>query len=77
MALTPGWPDDPETVTEAREHPEVFAGEGIGEIADYERGAARPGQGSVEDVQRDHRRRHRASRGSARTGGHRRVTTCC
>jgi pimeloyl-ACP methyl ester carboxylesterase len=32
----PGWPDDPETVAEAREHPEVFAGKGIGEIADYE-----------------------------------------
>ena len=26
IALTPGWPDDPETVAEAREHPEVFAG---------------------------------------------------
>jgi len=36
VALTPGWPDDPETVTEAREHPEVFAGKGITEIADYE-----------------------------------------
>ena len=36
VALTPGWPDDPETVASAREHPEVFAGKGIGEIADYE-----------------------------------------
>jgi non-heme chloroperoxidase len=36
VALTPGWPDDPETVAEAKEHPEVFAGKGIGEIADYE-----------------------------------------
>jgi len=36
VAVTPGWPDDPETVAEAREHPEVFAGKGIGEIADYE-----------------------------------------
>ena len=36
VALTPGWPDDPETVAGAREHPEVFAGKGIGEIADYE-----------------------------------------
>src|SRR5215468_8413274 len=36
VGVTPGWPDDPETVTEAREHPEVFAGKGIGEIADYE-----------------------------------------
>jgi pimeloyl-ACP methyl ester carboxylesterase len=36
VALTPGWPDDPETVADARAHPEVFAGKGIGEIADYE-----------------------------------------
>ncbi|MFL5432680.1 MAG: alpha/beta hydrolase [Myxococcales bacterium] len=36
VALTPGWPDDPETVAQAREHPEVFAGKGIGEIAHYE-----------------------------------------
>jgi non-heme chloroperoxidase len=36
VGLTPGWPDDPETVAEAREHPEVFAGKGIAEIADYE-----------------------------------------
>ena len=33
--LTPGWPDDPETVEEAREHPEVLAGKSIGEIADH------------------------------------------
>ena len=36
VALTPGWPDDPETVDEARAHPEAFAEKGIGEIADYE-----------------------------------------
>jgi len=36
VGVTPGWPDDPETVGEAREHPEVLAGKGIGEIADYE-----------------------------------------
>ena len=36
VGLTPGWPDDPETVAEARAHPEVLAGKGIGEIADYE-----------------------------------------
>ena len=35
MGLTPGWHDDSETVAEAREHPEVLAGKGIGEIADY------------------------------------------
>ena len=36
VGLTPGWPDDPDTVAEAREHPEVFAGKGITEIADYQ-----------------------------------------
>jgi pimeloyl-ACP methyl ester carboxylesterase len=35
VAVTPGWPDDPETVEEAKAHPEVFAGKGIGEIADH------------------------------------------
>jgi non-heme chloroperoxidase len=34
-ALTPGWPDDPETVEQANEHPEVFAGKTIGDIADH------------------------------------------
>jgi non-heme chloroperoxidase len=33
-ALTPGWPDDPETVEEAKAHPEVFARKTIGQIAD-------------------------------------------
>ena len=36
VALTPGWPDDPETVDEARQHPEALAGKGIAEIAGYE-----------------------------------------
>src|SRR5260370_36947454 len=36
VGVTPGWPNDPETVAEAREHPEMFAGKGIREIADYE-----------------------------------------
>jgi pimeloyl-ACP methyl ester carboxylesterase len=34
-ALTPGWPDDPETVAEANAHPEVFAGKGVGDVADH------------------------------------------
>jgi non-heme chloroperoxidase len=34
-ALTPGWPDDPETVQEAREHPEVFAKKSVGDVADH------------------------------------------
>src|SRR4029450_9428652 len=36
VGVTPGWPDDPDTVAEAREHPQVFAGKGITQIADYE-----------------------------------------
>jgi pimeloyl-ACP methyl ester carboxylesterase len=34
-ALTPGWPDDPETVGEANAHPEVFAGKTVGQVADH------------------------------------------
>lgn len=34
-ALTPGWPDDPETVDEANAHPEVFANKTVGEVADH------------------------------------------
>jgi len=34
-AVEPGWPDDPETVAEAKAHPEVFAGKGVGDIADH------------------------------------------
>ena len=33
--MTPGWPDDPETVEEAKAHPEVFAGKWIGQVADH------------------------------------------
>jgi non-heme chloroperoxidase len=33
--LTPGWPDDPETVEEAKAHPEVFAGKTVGQVADH------------------------------------------
>jgi non-heme chloroperoxidase len=33
--LTPGWPDDPETVEEANEHPEVFANKTVGQVADH------------------------------------------
>ena len=35
VALTPGWPDDPETVEEAKAHPEPFAGKSIGQVADH------------------------------------------
>jgi non-heme chloroperoxidase len=33
--LTPGWPDDPETVEQANAHPEVFAGKTVGQVADH------------------------------------------
>jgi non-heme chloroperoxidase len=35
VTLAPGWPDDPDTVEEAKEHPEVFAKKSIGQIADH------------------------------------------
>ena len=35
VALTPGWPDDPETVAEAKANPDVFAGKSVGEVADH------------------------------------------
>jgi non-heme chloroperoxidase len=35
VALTPGWPDDPETTTQANEHPEAFAHKSIGQVADH------------------------------------------
>src|SRR5271168_2029446 len=33
-ALTPGWPDDPETVEQANAKPEVFAHKTVGQVAD-------------------------------------------
>jgi non-heme chloroperoxidase len=33
--VQPGWPDDPETVEEAKAHPEVFAHKTVGQIADH------------------------------------------
>ncbi len=35
VTLAPGWPDDPETVEEARAHPETFAGKGVGAVTDH------------------------------------------
>jgi len=34
-AVTPSWPDDPETIEEARAHPEVLAGKTLRQIADH------------------------------------------
>jgi non-heme chloroperoxidase len=33
--LAPGWPDDPETVEQARANPAVFAGKGVAQVADH------------------------------------------
>jgi pimeloyl-ACP methyl ester carboxylesterase len=35
VAVSPGWPDDPETVEQAKEQPEVFARKSVGEVADH------------------------------------------
>ena len=35
VALTPGWPDDPETVGEANAKPETFAHKTIGDVAEH------------------------------------------
>ena len=34
-SVTPGWPDDPPTVEEAKAHPEVFAHKTIAQVADH------------------------------------------
>src|SRR5258707_4340380 len=34
-ALTPGWPDDPDTVDEANAHPEALAHKTVGQVADH------------------------------------------
>src|SRR3954452_20648797 len=34
-AVTPSWPDDPETVEEAHAHPEVLAGKTLGQVAGH------------------------------------------
>src|SRR3954454_25161893 len=33
--LSPGWPDDPDTVDEANADPEVFANKTVGQVADH------------------------------------------
>ena len=35
VAVSPGWPDDPASVEEAKNHPESFARKSIGEVADH------------------------------------------
>jgi non-heme chloroperoxidase len=35
VAVAPGWPDDPETVEEAKADPDVFARKSVGQVADY------------------------------------------
>lgn len=33
--VQPGWPDDPDTVADANERPDVFAGKTVGQVADH------------------------------------------
>jgi len=35
VTLAPGWPDDPATVSEARDHPEVFAKKMVQQVTDH------------------------------------------
>ena len=35
VAIAPGWPDDPATVAEAREHPEAFAKKMVQQVTDH------------------------------------------
>src|SRR5947207_15250845 len=35
VALTPGWPDDPGSVQEAKEDPDVFAKKSVGQVAEH------------------------------------------
>jgi non-heme chloroperoxidase len=35
VAVSPGWPDDPDSVADAKADPEVFAKKGVGDIADH------------------------------------------
>jgi pimeloyl-ACP methyl ester carboxylesterase len=35
IALSPGWPDDPDTVAQANDDPEALAGKSIGDVADH------------------------------------------
>ena len=35
VAVTPGWPDDPETVDEANANPDVFADKTVGQVANH------------------------------------------
>ena len=41
MAVTPGWPDDPQTVEEAKADPDVFARKSVGQVAGYVDGIIR------------------------------------
>ncbi|HWG11226.1 MAG TPA: alpha/beta hydrolase [Rhodanobacteraceae bacterium] len=35
VALTPGWPDDPDTVAEANAQPQLLANKSVGQVADH------------------------------------------
>src|SRR5215469_12269276 len=35
VTVKAGWPDDPQSVEDAKAHPEVFAGKSVGHVADH------------------------------------------
>ena len=72
-AVTPGWPDDPPSVEEAREDPDVFAGKGVGDIAAYQQQIVETPRPQAGDHRPLVRRPARADPGRARAvGGDRR-----
>jgi non-heme chloroperoxidase len=36
VSVTPGWPDDPTSVEQAHQDPDVFAGKSVGDVATYQ-----------------------------------------
>jgi hypothetical protein len=51
--VTPGWPDDPETVEEARANPEVFARKTLKRVADHTAASPGPSSSDALAAQRD------------------------
>ena len=83
-ALTPGWPDDPETVEEAKAHPEVFAHKTVGQVADHFDDVigkldeqARGDRPLVRRAARADPRRPRALGGDGGRSTRRRSAACC
>jgi hypothetical protein len=59
--VTADWPDDSDTVAEAKEHPGVFAQKGVGDIADHVQAVIDLAKGGPSGDRRALRDRDRAS----------------